>query len=388
MGVTRKRGHAAGQRPRLSKARLDELVEEALVDAFGESEQVSGFYTMMENDLRLPFETEVLGVTVIVEAIDITDDDQLVAVCRKNKIGNGSHSQNYRCPWPCRREPSGSRVSILADGQNSMSAKIRKRAAAGAARQDTSVRKDVQEAIDRIWPDGIVEMLLDPDESYFVEVHSKLSRALRRIGNASLVYEREADGGPVWSEESDPEDDPPDETERSHSYHTFFVSPDGERFTFETESEVTEPEFATADFADAEWEEEPDVNRISGTGRTGWVVAVSRLAPFAVIELGDIVTYEDGSTTGAEIESYAQTPDGEPIDSEKHFREAYGASAYKTISSLRVKIAGILDGFGIVALPPQEWRKPVPWLRGSEETLIGLDGRGIRVLDAFFFESL
>lgn len=71
--------------PRLSKARLNELVEEALVDAYGESEQVTGFYTMMENDLRLPFETQILGVTASVEAIDITEDDQLVAVCRNGK---------------------------------------------------------------------------------------------------------------------------------------------------------------------------------------------------------------------------------------------------------------------------------------------------------------
>jgi hypothetical protein len=69
----------------LSKARLDELVEEALVDAYGESEQATGFYTMIENDLCLPFETEMLGVTVTVESIDITEDDQLVAVCRKGK---------------------------------------------------------------------------------------------------------------------------------------------------------------------------------------------------------------------------------------------------------------------------------------------------------------
>ncbi len=71
--------------PRLSKVRLDELVEEALVDAYGESEQAAGFYTMIENDLRLPFETEMLGVTVTVESIDITEDDQLVAVCRRGK---------------------------------------------------------------------------------------------------------------------------------------------------------------------------------------------------------------------------------------------------------------------------------------------------------------
>ena len=55
------------------------------MDAYGKSEQVTGFYTMMENDLRLPFETEILGMNVIVEGIDITEDDQLVAVCRRGK---------------------------------------------------------------------------------------------------------------------------------------------------------------------------------------------------------------------------------------------------------------------------------------------------------------
>ena len=48
MNTKRQREHSAGQQPRLSKARLDELVEEALVDAYGESEQVTGFYTMVE----------------------------------------------------------------------------------------------------------------------------------------------------------------------------------------------------------------------------------------------------------------------------------------------------------------------------------------------------
>jgi hypothetical protein len=85
MTTKRKRHNVSGQQLRLSKARLDDLVEEALVDAYGESEQVTGFYTMMENELRLPFETEILSMTVIVERIDITEDDQLVAVCRKHK---------------------------------------------------------------------------------------------------------------------------------------------------------------------------------------------------------------------------------------------------------------------------------------------------------------
>jgi len=69
----------------LSKSRLDELVEDALTDAYGESEQVTGFYTMLENDLQLPFETQILRVTATMESIDITEDDQLVAVCRAGK---------------------------------------------------------------------------------------------------------------------------------------------------------------------------------------------------------------------------------------------------------------------------------------------------------------
>jgi hypothetical protein len=75
----------AKQGLRSSRARLDELMEEALVDAYGDSEQVTSFYTMIENDLRLPFETEILGQAASVESIDITDDNQLVAVCRKGK---------------------------------------------------------------------------------------------------------------------------------------------------------------------------------------------------------------------------------------------------------------------------------------------------------------
>ncbi|MGH3261581.1 MAG: calcium-binding protein [Trebonia sp.] len=41
----------------LSKADLDELVEEAIVDAYGEDEQMAGFYTMIEENLVLPFMT-------------------------------------------------------------------------------------------------------------------------------------------------------------------------------------------------------------------------------------------------------------------------------------------------------------------------------------------
>jgi len=68
---------------RRRKTRLDRLVEEAIVDCYNESEQVAGLYTMIEDNLALPFETMILGVRVTVVRIDLTPRDEIVAVCRR-----------------------------------------------------------------------------------------------------------------------------------------------------------------------------------------------------------------------------------------------------------------------------------------------------------------
>jgi hypothetical protein len=72
-------------RRRLPLAKLDEMIEEATVDAYGESEQTFGFFTLLEEQLKLPFKTEVLGMEVPVERLDITDDEQIVAVSSRGK---------------------------------------------------------------------------------------------------------------------------------------------------------------------------------------------------------------------------------------------------------------------------------------------------------------
>jgi hypothetical protein len=69
----------------LSMAKLDELIEEAIVDAYDESEQTSGFYTMLEEHLAVPFAIGMLGVEVTVERVDLTDDERIVAVCVRGK---------------------------------------------------------------------------------------------------------------------------------------------------------------------------------------------------------------------------------------------------------------------------------------------------------------
>ena len=67
----------------LSAARVAEMVEEATVDAYGEGEQATGWFTVIGDNLDMPFETEVLGVTVTVKRLDARDDNSIVAVCAR-----------------------------------------------------------------------------------------------------------------------------------------------------------------------------------------------------------------------------------------------------------------------------------------------------------------
>jgi Calcium binding len=67
--------------PRISKARLRAMIEEATVDCYNESEQVTGWFTMIEQSLAVPFQTLVLGVPVTVERVDLDKADQIVAIC-------------------------------------------------------------------------------------------------------------------------------------------------------------------------------------------------------------------------------------------------------------------------------------------------------------------
>jgi hypothetical protein len=71
--------------PRLSEAKLDAMIEEATADAYGDSEQIMGFFCLLEEHLELPFQTEVLGIEVTVEGVEVTEEEQLVAVCFRGK---------------------------------------------------------------------------------------------------------------------------------------------------------------------------------------------------------------------------------------------------------------------------------------------------------------
>jgi Calcium binding len=84
----------------LSKARLKELIEQAIVDAYGEEEQAGGFFSMIEEHLALPFAVKVLGVNAEVEKVDVTLDGQIVAICRRGKTRQKIPILDLRLPTP------------------------------------------------------------------------------------------------------------------------------------------------------------------------------------------------------------------------------------------------------------------------------------------------
>ncbi len=73
----------AGRGP--SRARLERLIEEATVDCYNDSEASTGLFEMINEHLDTPFMTTILGVAVTVTAVDITEDDQIVAICRRGR---------------------------------------------------------------------------------------------------------------------------------------------------------------------------------------------------------------------------------------------------------------------------------------------------------------
>lgn len=68
----------------ISRARLERMVEEATVDCYGEAEEAVGLLDGLEEHVRLPFSTTILAVSVSVVRFELTDRDDIVAICARD----------------------------------------------------------------------------------------------------------------------------------------------------------------------------------------------------------------------------------------------------------------------------------------------------------------
>ena len=65
---------------------IDDLLEEILVDAYGDSEQLTSFEQAFEDSARFPFPARIVGTSVDVIKVEFDGDDRrgLTAVCRRD----------------------------------------------------------------------------------------------------------------------------------------------------------------------------------------------------------------------------------------------------------------------------------------------------------------
>lgn len=68
----------------MTPAEFDALIEEATVDAYNDDEQITGLFTMLDEHLAVPFDTELLGNAVTVKKIDLTVEHEIVAICHRD----------------------------------------------------------------------------------------------------------------------------------------------------------------------------------------------------------------------------------------------------------------------------------------------------------------
>lgn len=88
--------------PRLSRKRLNELLEGATVDCYNESEELCGLFTMIQDELRVPFGTMILGVPATVERVDLAHS-HILAVCRRGRTRQRVPLLDLELPSPLPR---------------------------------------------------------------------------------------------------------------------------------------------------------------------------------------------------------------------------------------------------------------------------------------------
>lgn len=255
------------------------------------------------------------------------------------------------------------------------------------------IRPDVAEAIENLWPEGVVDFapVFDSEESYFYDVEGKLGRALRKVSGGKLLFERSAEPEPDsggWDDEDDEYPPEPNRGDENRSYHLYFLSPPGKEFEHTREIEIADydnyyedlNEEFDEDAAQEFWENNPPERLVSGRAWTGWTVAVSCLAPYAVITLGEYAEYDECPPDEPEIEPGVFNESGEQVDLEEDFRRRKGGKPYAALVKLRERIVAALEKNGISVLPREEWTKPVPGLTTMAE-------EQARVLDALFYED-
>lgn len=232
-------------------------------------------------------------------------------------------------------------------------------------RPHTDLPQHIADAIRQAWPEGVIDTPVDSDDAPFWKLSRRVKAALSHLPGAAVFYEREPRGGPRWGETSNPDEDPPDWHDESRSYGLFFVSSTDERLKFATDT--TDPD------------EEDVEQHVRGEGRIGVAVAISLVAPFAVVTLHQMEVFENGSQSEPDVEPHLFSLDGRKLDPEDHYRELVDEAGFTVVRNLRAEIIRVLGECGVAVIPEEDRDRPVRGLRASEDVVVGRRGEPITV---------
>ncbi|HLP59641.1 MAG TPA: hypothetical protein VK186_12455, partial [Candidatus Deferrimicrobium sp.] len=186
-------------------------------------------------------------------------------------------------------------------------------------RENSTIRNDILETLDQIYPDKMIEMWNGVEVSYLEEIYEGLQNDLAEIEPAAIEYERDWTGDDLEcecegceecaeAEEDEDEDETSEEDEASlvaeekeadleepseddnlaSSYHLFFLALQGDQFEYECQAE--------------DLDEKGNTVTLNGIGVVGCCVAVSLLAPFAIVTPASMEIYDDDSCTFPDID--------------------------------------------------------------------------------------
>jgi len=222
------------------------------------------------------------------------------------------------------------------------------------------IPEDLAAVIGECWPDGIVSEF-DLTESYFHDIRAALERDLQRISGASLRWQT----------------DPQEENADWQSYHVFFLTPQGDEFEFEADTETTEePDDAS---------QPSTTTSTHGRGWYGCAVAVSLAASVTAISFDQFVEYEDGSESQPDLPGPAFDEEtGAPIDMQAQYRDLLGEDAFARLDTLGGQIAAILEKHDLSLLDQSVLDLPVPELGFDDQVFLQPP---LSVRDAFFFHG-
>ncbi len=245
---------------------------------------------------------------------------------------------------------------------------------------DPGLPPDIAAVLADAYPRGMIDVVWD-EEAAATE-RNRLRGRLGKVPGLRLLYVSPA-AGDLSSSYTRTDDDSGDDREDEmrdwddleRSYTVFFLSPSGNGFDYAVQDEGVDEEGRT--------------HPVVGSGRIGWAVAVSLVAPYALLRVSSLESTQGQATSFPDIEPCFFDEGGRGVPADRVFMEMLDVGDKRQMQQARKRIMRVLKDADIVVLGDEEVGRPIPELDAEPDILVGVEeGMPLTVEDAFFFRYI